>query len=1010
MPSLEPNKPPLDIQAIRDYLARSAPRDYWRSLDEVSRTPEFREYLEREFPRQARAWTDEGRRDFLKLMAASLALAGAGGCLRQPDEDIVPYVRQPEGIVPGNPLFYASAMTLGGFAKGVIVKSVMGRPIKVEGNSLHPDSLGATDVFGQASILSLYDPDRSQTPIFRQNIDTWQRFVTQVAAAASALRRNRGAGLCILTQSITSPTQARLLEEILEAMPEARRFQYEPVSRDSIRQGAELAFGKPVDTLYRFDQADVVLALDGDFLFGVPGSLRHAHDFIERRRVATGGRTMSRLYAVETVPTLTGARADHRLPLGGDKIETFAKLVAARLNALPGASERRANAGIPERWLNALVDDLSAAGARSLVYAGQCQPSIVHAVAHAINHKLGAVGTTLRYIEPVVARPAELGSLAELVERLRAESVELLLILGGNPVYDAPADTDFRAALLKTKTSIHLSDRYDETSFYCHWHIPQAHRLESWDDARAFDGTASVIQPLIAPLYSGRTAAELLSLLHPEGYRSAHELVQQTWKRQFGEEAFSTRWQQSLHDGVIADTQAREATVEPRFDRLDLGQSATPIDQDKLEVVFRPDESAWDGSYANNGWLQELPKPLTKLVWDNAALVSPATAEQLGLAARDVIELDLAGRKLRAPVWITPGVADRAVALSLGYGRTRAGRVGNQLGYNAYLLRTSDSPWRAAAALRKTGDTSPLVVTQDHWSMDGRDIVHELTLEELLRRADSSADDHEPHSEPSLYGPWESSPHAWGMAIDQTACIGCNACVVACAAENNTPIVGKSQVALGREMNWLRIDRYYRGELDNPGTSFQPMFCVHCEMAPCELVCPVGATLHDSEGLNQMVYNRCVGTRYCSNNCPYKVRRFNFFTYTDEHTPSLKLMRNPEVTVRSRGVMEKCTYCIQRIQSARITSEREGRELADGDVVTACQAACPTRAIVFGNIRDPDSEVSKYKRSPLDYSVLGELGTRPRTTHLALVRNPNPRLASDGSDAGTAREQATSSK
>jgi molybdopterin-containing oxidoreductase family iron-sulfur binding subunit len=1002
--------PQSDYSAMRQFLAGAGSRDYWRSLEQLSETSEFRDFLDHEFPRQARGWSDAtGRREFLKLMAASLALAGASGCLRQPDEKIVPYVHQPEAITPGNPLFYASAMVMGGMAKGVIVKSQMGRPIKIEGNPLHPESLGAADVFAQASILSLYDPDRSRTPLYRQNIETWGRFLTAIKGEASTLRERRGAGLCILTETVTSPTLAGQLEELLDEFPEAAWHQYEPISRDSVRAGSRLAFGKQIDTIYHFDKADVVLSLDGDFLFGTPGSLRYARDFADHRRVATNGSTMSRLYVVETTPSLAGARADHRLPLGWNQVGAFARLVAAKLGVLDAEKAPPVVAGVSDAWLAALVEDLKAGQGRSLVYAGGHQSPEVHALAHAINGKLNNVGQTVSYIEPVEARgpdgsgssgesgsASQLDSLRSLTDRMHAGDVKVLVMLGGNPVYSAPVDLSFSRCLLKVGLSIHLADHYDETSFLCHWHIPAAHDLESWGDARAFDGTATIIQPLIAPLYDGRTPGEVLSLFQRAGYQSPYDLVRATWKKRLGEAGFDTRFETALHDGVVDDTASPAVQVDAsRLDTLNLSAIEPDTAAGEIEVVFRPDATVWDGRFANNGWLQEVPKPLTKIVWDNVALVSPAAAERLSLANQDVVELKISGRVVSAPVWILPGQATNTITLGLGYGRTRAGQTGDALGYNANAVRSAAGMSHAAnVSLRKTGRTYPIVSTQHHWSMEGRDLVKETTLDHFREQPNFiPAPDRKPAAEPTLIPEWKYPDHAWGMVIDQTACIGCNACVVACAAENNTPIVGKEQIAVGREMNWIRVDRYYRGGLDNPQVSFQPMFCVHCEMAPCELVCPVGATLHDSEGLNQMVYNRCVGTRYCSNNCPYKVRRFNFFLYSDEQTPSLKLMHNPEVTVRARGVMEKCTYCIQRIQSARIASEIENRPLGDGDVVTACQAACPARAILFGDINDHQSGVAIQKDSPLNYSVLAELNTRPRTTYLAQVRNPNPQLA-----------------
>jgi molybdopterin-containing oxidoreductase family iron-sulfur binding subunit len=991
----------IDWQAIGARLAAGSHREYWTSLEQLAETPAFAEMVRREFPRQAGEWHDPaGRRNFLKLMAASLGLAGATGCLRQPDEKIVPYVRQPEEIVPGKPLFFATATTLGGYANGILVESHLGRPTKIEGNPEHPASLGATDAFTQASILSLYDPDRSQTVMNRQAIATWDSFLTAMTAELPKLRGRKGRGLTILTETVTSPALGGQLRSLLDELPEAKWRQYEPAGRDNVRAGAKLAFGEYVDTVYDFSRADVVLSLDADFLAGLPGSLRYAREFIDRRRVAVHGPKMNRLYVVESAMTLAGANADHRLPLRAGDVEQFARAVAERAGVEVDGGRPDAIRGVPEVWLATVVKDLQAHPGASLVIAGEGQPAIVHALAHAINRQLDNVGKTLRYIEPVEAEPTDQSaSLAELAADLQASRVDLLVILGGNPVYSSPAEVEFAERLAKAKLVVHLSPYYDETSFLSHWHVPQAHDLESWGDARAFDGTATIVQPLIAPLYGGRTAHDLLAALagHPE--RSAYDILRDAWKQRLGEEGFEKKWRRAVHDGVVADSEA--PSREPPWAFVDRASPVESRASGSLEILFAPDPCVWDGRFANNGWLQELPKPLSKLTWDNAAFVSPADAKRFKVANGDLIELSLQGRSLSAPVWIMPGQAAGSVTLSLGYGRERAGRIGTGVGVNAYRIRPERSTWFASGlTLRPIGEKYQLAATQDHFRMENRDVVQTCTLQQyqgdpdFFEHGDKRRQETRHADElPTLYPAHEKSENAWGMVIDQTACIGCNACVVACQAENNVPIVGKEQVVNGREMHWLRIDRYFRGGLEDPDTYFQPMMCVHCEDAPCELVCPVGATVHSHEGLNQMVYNRCVGTRYCSNNCPYKVRRFNFLKYTDDATPVLKLLRNPDVTVRTRGVMEKCTYCVQRINSAKIEAQKENRPVRDGEITTACQGACPTRAITFGNIHDEASEVAKLKRSPLNYSLLAELNTRPRSTHLARLRNPHPDLA-----------------
>jgi molybdopterin-containing oxidoreductase family iron-sulfur binding subunit len=976
---------------------------FWRSLDELANTDEFRNYVEREFPTQLAVWDDiAGRRNFLKLMAASLALAGVAGCTRQPQEAIVPYVLAPEELIPGKPLYFATTMP-GSDAIGLLVESHMGRPTKIEGNALHPASLGTTDLFAQASILGMYDPDRSQTIMRRGVIDTWDRFLTTLTADLQKRKADQGQGLRILTETVTSPTLAAQLESLLEDLPEARWHQYQPLHRDNVRAGAKLAFGKDVDTVYHFDQADVMLSLDADFLLQMPGHVRYARDFIAGRK----SENPSRLYVVESTPTNTGAMADHRLPLAPTAIAILAKRIAATAGIEGANPPDEGVRGAPADWLTALIGDLKNAK-NALVVCGDGLPAEIQALVHAINQKLGGANV-VSYIEPVAARPeSHLQSLKELVQDLRDGKVETLVILGGNPVYNSPGELDFAAALAKAKLRIHLSEYFDETSRQCDWHIPAAHYLESWSDAKAFDGTTSIVQPLIAPLYGGKSAHELLAALAGQTSASAYEIVQAHWKKELGEEDFAQRWRRALHDGLITTRSVSEGAPPLAPDSLEVELNLPPevlaYDPPKarnLTIEFRPDPTIGDGRFANNGWLQECPKPLTKLTWDNAALVSPATAEELSIASGDLLDVSLDDRYVTAPAWIMPGQADGVVSLTFGLGRQHAGRVGTNVGYNAYYLLPADGLGFAFGTLRKADGKHAFALTQNHHSMEGRDIVRVKTLVQLEHP--TAPESHEEEHHPTFYNitaaDREVQPNAWGMVIDQSACIGCNACVIACQAENNVPIVGKEQVSKGREMHWLRIDRYFHSapdDLANPETYFQPMMCVQCETAPCEVVCPVGATVHDVEGISNMVYNRCVGTRYCSNNCPYKVRRFNFLHYTDDTTTSLKLMRNPDVTVRSRGVMEKCTYCVQRINVARIAAKNENRPIADGEVVTACQQACPTSAIVFGNLNDPQSKVVAAKKNTLTYGVLADLNTRPRTTHLPRVVNPHPDLPAPG--------------
>jgi MoCo/4Fe-4S cofactor protein with predicted Tat translocation signal len=1010
----------LDLASIRERLAFSRGQDYWRSLEELADSEEFHKLLKQEFPQQTAAWTDGvGRRDFLRLMGASLALAGLNACGRAApvSEKIVPYVNQPEEIIPGKPLFFATAFPMSGVGAGVLVESHEGRPTKIEGNPNHPASLGATDAFAQASILTLYDPDRSQVLRNAGRISTWNAFLTAINDDLEAERVVGGAGLRILTETVTSPTLANQLRQLLARFPNAKWHQYEPVNRDNGHAGARLAFGADVNTIYRFENAEVILSLDADFLFSGPANVRHARDFAAKRRVRQGKIEMNRLYAVESTPSVTGAMADHRFALRPSEIANFAAAIATKA----GLSVRSTTDPQNSQWIDALVRDLQKHRGASVVVAGDQQPPGVHALAHAMNQVLDNVGKTVIYTDPIEANSVDqMASLRELVKDIESGSVKILLMLGGNPVYTAPVDLGFAERLAKVPLRIHSGLYEDETSAYCHWHIPATHYLESWSDIRAYDGTVTILQPLIAPLYSGKSSHEILGAVAGKTGETSYDIVRNYWKGQKIAGDFEIAWRRAVHDGVFAGT-----TFQPKAVKLKtpgssdwLGSSASVSETrnvkaetkgetgNSLEISFRPDPTLFDGGFANNGWLQELPKPLTKLTWDNAALVSPKTAERLGLSYQigarggehgrvfvDLVELRYEGRSLRAPVWIQPGHADECVTLHLGYGRTRAGKVGNGTGFNAYAIRTASAPnYGAGAEIRKIGEQYPLACTQFHHSMEGRDLVRVATLEEYRKNPAFAQGEHHHESAASLYPGFKYEGYAWGMAIDVNACIGCNACVVACQAENNIAVVGKTEVTRGREMHWLRIDRYYKGSPENPETYHQPVPCMHCENAPCELVCPVGATNHSAEGLNDMVYNRCVGTRYCSNNCPYKVRRFNFFEYSDFETPSLKPLRNPDVTVRSRGVMEKCTYCVQRINVAKIEAEKENRHVRDGEIQTACQAACPTQAIVFGDINNRDAAVAKLKADSLNYGLLTELNTKPRTTYLAKLKNPNPEI------------------
>jgi molybdopterin-containing oxidoreductase family iron-sulfur binding subunit len=1039
-------------------------RTYWRSLAQIEEHPEFRAALEREFPEGA-SELPEGvtRREMMMLLGASLSLAGLAGC-RRPVEEIVPYVTAPEEIVPGIPRYYATTMPFRRSAYGLIVESHEGRPTKIEGNPSHPSTLGASSSRVQASVLGLYDPDRSQSVTLHGSRKSWSDFVTAWGQLSQAHAADGGASLAVLSESFSSPTLARLASELRARYPKLQWATYEAVSDENRLAGLRSATGRDVDLMLRLDRASVILALDADPLLNDPEMIRHARGFADGRRAGASGGTMNRLYAVEGVYSLTGAMADHRLRLESRQIAPFLAALAARL--APPAAGSLTGAGVPgvdPRWIDALAKDLQANRGKGLIVAGERQPAAVHAAVCALNTSLGNTGKTVSYYETKDAALASVSSLASLVSSMKAGAVQTLVILGGNAVFDAPADLDFASAMAKVPHSIVLGHAVDETSSKAEWHIPRAHYLESWGDARAVGGTLSVVQPLILPLFGGRTPVEVLGLMVGGQDRPGYDIVRETWKPILGEADFDKKWNRVLHDGLLPGSELPEVvpnlTAQPLTElarsvgRLRAGgASASPAEalaevggtgatgsgaapggsRSDLEVVFLPSPSLHDGRFANDGWLQELPDPLTKLTWDNPALVSPKTAETLGLASEDLVRLDYAGRSLELPVSILPGMADGVVALILGYGRQRAGRIGSGVGFDTFTVRTSKAPgFDGGAKLTKLARTYPLSSTQNHGSMEGRPIVRESTLTELRSElaskpagaesahAGDSAGAPKGGGIPGALGVFEEEPHhfslwkehaydqgpQWGMTIDLNTCIGCNACMVACQSENNVPVVGKIQIKKSREMHWLRVDRYFSGEPSgSPEMVFQPVPCMQCEDAPCEQVCPVAATVHDAQGLNVMVYNRCIGTRYCSNNCPYKVRHFNFFNFTKDTPDILKLAMNPDVTVRSRGVMEKCTYCIQRINRAKIDAKLAGRALRDGDVKTACQQACPASAIEFGDLRDRSSRVVKAKADPRNYALLDELNTKPRTTYLAKVRNPNPDLKGVRTDAQAWRE------
>jgi len=981
-------------------------KEYWRSLDQLADSPEFQEYVQREFPENASEMTNPvTRRKFLTLMGASLAFAGLAAC-RRPVEKIVPYVNMPENIVLGNPLYYATAMPAGLGAYGLIVESHEGRPTKIEGNAAHPSSMGKASAQIQASVLDLYDPDRSFAVLHEGREKELADFMAAWQKLYEKHRSEQGAGLAVLSESFASPSLFRLRQRFLKTFPKAKWIAYEPSANENALNGLKLVFGADLRPLYRYDKARVIVSLDADFMYEEDESITALKGFAAGRKVENETDDMNRLYVVENAFTTTGSMADHRLRLQSRQVGGFTLALAKELAAngldlgLALDDLSVSSAAFDNKWIAALARDLMKQRGKSLIVAGKRQPHSVHALVAVLNRALQNEGRTVNYVALNDALPSSLSQLVALSASMDKGEIETLVMLGGNPVYNAPADLQFAEKLKKVANTVHFSSHVDETSSLTGWHVPLAHYLESWGDVRAADGTVSVIQPLIEPLFNGLPVVRAAHLLALGEDAKAYDIVRATFKAGFGKKDFETGWQEALNKGVLQNSSAkpRKARLNTGALQSDLKKSplpSVPATKKNLEIVFRSSATVYDGRYANNGWLQEMPDPVTKLTWDNPLLLSPKTAKAFNLKNEDVVQVRFQGRKMQLPVWILPGHADFSVTVTLGYGRKNAGRVGTDVGFDTYRLRSSENPhFGSGLKISPTFTTYPLANTQDHGSMEGRPLVLEADMEEYRRHPEFAAEEMKPPQPSSLWDERKyDSGNQWGMTIDLNACNGCNACVVACQSENNIPVVGKEQVRNGREMHWIRIDRYFTGDVHNPEMVHQPMACQHCENAPCEQVCPVQATNHDSEGLNLMVYNRCIGTRYCSNNCPFKVRRFNFFNYTNELPEIMHMAQNPDVTVRSRGVMEKCTFCIQRIKKAELTAKNEGRDLRDGEVVTACQQTCPADAIVFGNILDTQSAVAASRQNNRNYEMLVEFNLKTRTTFLAKLRNPNPELA-----------------
>ncbi len=1077
-------------------------RQLWRSLDELADTGEFREFLQREFPAFASELSDPSRRNFLRVMGASLALAGAAtlpGC-RRPEHHIMPYGRQPEDVIPGTPLYYATAMPLpGGGAEGLLVESHVGRPTKLEGNPLHPVNQGRSSAWAQASVLNLYDPDRLKRPTKMgegERVDSsWREFESFVGPHFAQFDQNRGAGLVFLVEKTSSPSRDRMRDQIMQRWPQAQWLPYEAIDNEAAREGASIAFGSPMTAQYDLAKAKVIVSIDDDFLGGEGATLPNSRGFAAGRRVTSthgDGSEMSRIYAIESTMTLVGGSSDHRLRLKPSGVQSYVvalgKAIIERVGgagygpvtrAMSDRQDDTALAGLDHEWIDAVADDLLAHRGECVVTVGPTQPAAVHAIVHAMNTALGANGATVR-MQPIGedCAASSVASIQRLAQLINSGRIDTLVVLGANPVYNAPAELGLHQLWSRIPTSITLNVDDDETGAMSTWQLNGAHYLESWGDVTAQDGTLSVVQPMIAPLFEGRSSIEFLSLLlgndHPDGF----EIVRATWRasapgmQSLADSAFEKRWNRALHNGFLEGTTS--SGTSPNLNSGAVAQaitSLTPASSSGIEVIFMQDRTIGDGRWANNGWMQELPDPITKVAWDNPALMSAGLAKELGVVDGDIIEISVGGRSMQIPVFREPGMAPGTVTLTLGGGRERAGLLGTGIGFNTYLLRTTGAMrYATGATVTKIGGGHHVPCVQNHWAMEGRAILREFDVQAWRAEGDTVIDGKDSYGNPrdlkfaervgalahtpevkSMYKdphPYTTSPQ-WGMSIDLSTCSGCGACTVACQAENNIPVVGKYEVLKGREMHWIRVDRYFASDdpahpdkfsldfgdagpytggrsSDDVEMVVQPVACVHCEAAPCETVCPVNATVHGPEGTNNMAYNRCIGTRYCLNNCPYKVRRFNFFDYATKRLngsyvgeellggvvknsqlipPRLRekigegdgqvqtMQYNPDVTVRERGVMEKCTYCIQRINASRVETKLLGLDnIPDGFFQVACQQACPTESIVFGDIEDPLSKVRALRDDARSYLLLGYLNTRPRTTYMARLRNPNPRL------------------
>jgi len=1002
---------------------------YWKSLNELAQNEEYKKYAEREFPENATEMTDQvSRRSFLRVMGASIALAGFASC-RKPVQKILPYSRQPEDMVLGEPLFYATSMPFQDSVTGLLITNGEGRPLKIEGNPEHPASAGRTNIYHQASILGMYDPDRSRAPRFNGEKVSKEEFITFAEDHFSDTDRR----ILFIDEATSSPTYHRIKQQVVDQFGNAEWVTFEPFSENNVIEGNQIAFGQRLRTVNHFDRADVVLALDDDFMNPQSGknSVENSLKLTSKRKVESTDDSMSRIFSVENAFTNTGSYADHRLRLKTSQIAPFTVALAAKLSESISGLEAFSgvtNEFLNHDWVEKLAGELIDAQGNSIITLGADHSAQTHAAVAAMNYALGNSGETVTYHElPYRENRDEHQAFLDAITELKAGVYDTVVMVGGNIAYTAPADLDLAQALGNVETTIHLSDYFDETSRLCNWHVNRAHYLEAWGDGLSFSGQRSIIQPQIQPLFDGFSEIEFLNSIITGEDSTGYDLVQETWS-DFITSDFNRRWEEILHDGIDEESGFDSADVSLAGNLSDSVQDLLNMQAvDGIEIAIKPDVRLFDGRFANIGWLQELPEPMTKITWDNVALMSPATAEKIGINPQrsfrtndvPVVTISAAGTSLEIAAWVEPGHADDSITLTVGYGRENLGRVADGVGVDTYPLRTTDHLFYQPANVEPSGATYEVACVQDHHSLEGRDMIRTATLQEYrenpdfasfesfhgfevpgMKEALAEGDERGPISLfNEMYGP-DHQPQ-WGMTIDLNSCFGCGVCTIACQAENNIPVIGKREVGRRRIMHWIRTDRYYEGDEDNPTAYHQPVPCMHCELAPCEQVCPVSATTHSEDGINQMTYNRCIGTRYCANNCPFKVRRFNFFNYTKEYLTTgddpeiIQMAMNPEVTVRFRGVMEKCTYCVQRVNREKIKAKvaTGSRKPADGTVKTACQQACPANAISFGDLTDDNSEVSKNKRNDRNYVMLEEMNVRPRTSYLARLSNKNPELA-----------------